>query len=363
MTDFQSEFVFGLQGKRYQDFITDIAMPEISKVLGTNDYEVVGFDGHLSFKDFENKKNSIASHIYMNFLKDIIKDEETGKVSFTKKVCVTLDERLCNDNCPNTGRRIAKIKLANVDLAYFIYFNVKEFFDFVYDSYSNPFQHEITPIISSTNIPKIDKDNADFNDVLSISKTEKNIISDNDKNEKSIYKSFSELAVLRKDKLDDNQIEGLNNQNDNEFKEITGYIHNHNFEREFSFIRISSDSDEGYPISNRDFPDLKVLKIGTPIVLILEKDSFSNEFNIVDFKPCSYDDLDFVERFKGTLKRISDKRYAIIKNDYTSVFVPPYLAKNFDEEKIYNVECVAVESFDRKKGQMGWEALDVEVCN
>ena len=68
MTDFQSEFVFGLQGKRYQDFITDIAMPEISKVLGTNDYEVVGFDGHLSFKDFENKKNSIASHIYMIFL-------------------------------------------------------------------------------------------------------------------------------------------------------------------------------------------------------------------------------------------------------------------------------------------------------
>ena len=176
MTDFQSEFVFGLQGKRYQDFITDIAMPEISKVLGTNDYEVVGFDGHLSFKDFENKKNSIASHIYMIFLKDIIKNEETGKVSFTKKVCVTLDERLCNDNCPNTGRRIAKIKLANVDLAYFIYFNVKEFFDFVYDSYSNPFQHEITPIISRTNIPKIDKDNVDFNDVLSISKTEKNII-------------------------------------------------------------------------------------------------------------------------------------------------------------------------------------------
>lgn len=74
-------------------------------------------------------------------------------------------------------------------------------------SYSNPFQHEITPIISRTNIPKIDKDNVDFNDVLSISKTEKNIISDSDKNEESIYKSFSELAFLRKDKLDDNQIE------------------------------------------------------------------------------------------------------------------------------------------------------------
>ena len=357
MTDFQSEFVFGLQGKRYQDFITDVAMPEIVKVLGTNEYEVVGFDGHLSFTDFENKKNSIASHIYMIFLKDIIKNEETGKVSFTKKVCVTLDERLCNDNCPNTGRRIAKIKLANVDLAYFIYFNVKEFFDFVYDSYSNPFQHEITPIISRTNIPKIDKDNVDFNDVLSISKTEKNIISDSDKNEKSIYKSFSELAFLRKDKLDDNQIEGLNNQNDNEFKEITGYIHNHNYGREFSFIRVSSDDEEGYRVWHIDFPDIKELREGTPVALILEKSSFNNELTVVDFKPCCYEDLNFVKRFKGTLKKISIS-YAIIKSESVSIIVPYYLIQNLDEDKIYDVECVAIESYDRKKEQMGWQALE-----
>ena len=54
MTDFQSEFVFGLHGKRYQDFITGVAKPEIEKVLGTSDYEIIGFEGHLSFKDFEN---------------------------------------------------------------------------------------------------------------------------------------------------------------------------------------------------------------------------------------------------------------------------------------------------------------------
>ena len=47
MTDFQSEFVFGLQGKRYQDFITGVAKPEIEKVLGTSDYEIIGFEGHF----------------------------------------------------------------------------------------------------------------------------------------------------------------------------------------------------------------------------------------------------------------------------------------------------------------------------
>ena len=29
-----------------------------------------------------------------------------------------------------------------------------------------------------------------------------------------------------------------------------------------------------------------------------------------------------------------------------------------DEDKIYDVECVAIESYDRKKEQMGWQALE-----
>ena len=31
---------------------------------------------------------------------------------------------------------------------------------------------------------------------------------------------------------------------------------------------------------------------------------------------------------------------------------------NLDEDKIYDVECVAIESYDRKKEQMGWQALE-----
>lgn len=358
--EFQSQYVFGLQGKQYQEFLESVAKPIIEKVIGRDEYEIIPFNHHLSYKDFQNNKVSIFPNFYTSYLTDIIKTN--NKVSFKTKVCICLDERLCIDICPNTGEKITTIKLAGVDLAYFIYFDIKEFFDFVYEenisSKSEVLHSNADPVLIEKSYNHKNSKN-----VKEILQTYNGKNSSSVVNVKTVLKSFSELSSLRSDRANTNEIDESNSIGKIEFKEITGYIHNHNFEREFSFIRVSSDSDEGYPISNRDFPDIKGLRIGTPITLILEKDSYSNGFNIVDFKPCSYDDLDFVEKFEGTLKRISDKGYAIIKNEITSVFVPPHLAQNFDEDKIYNVECVAIESFDRKKGQMGWEALDVKVCN
>lgn len=141
MTDFQSEFVFGLQGKHYQNFVDNIARPIIREIIGTDDYEFINFEHHLSHQDFANTKNSIVSHIYNQFLKDIKRDKETGEVSFKKKVCISLDDRLCTEICPNTGRKITAIKLANIELAYFIYFDIKEFFNFVYSNIAyNPIE-------------------------------------------------------------------------------------------------------------------------------------------------------------------------------------------------------------------------------
>lgn len=131
--NFQSEFVFGLQGKRYEEFVDIVAKPIIEKIVGTNDYKIIGFDKHLSDMDFDNekRKESIFPEFYLNFLGDIAKDD--NGVFFKKKICITLDERLCNDICPNTSRKITYIKIAGVELVYFIYFDVKEFFDFVYN--------------------------------------------------------------------------------------------------------------------------------------------------------------------------------------------------------------------------------------
>ena len=125
---FQSNFVFGLQGNLYQEFIDRVAKPIIQQIIGTDDYEIVPQTYHLSFKDFDKKSrvNSIFPEFYYNFLGDIVK--KNNQVSFKTKVCISFDERLCNDICPNTGRKIAIIRVAGIELVYFILFNIKEFF-------------------------------------------------------------------------------------------------------------------------------------------------------------------------------------------------------------------------------------------
>lgn len=200
MTDFQSDFVFGLYGRRYQNFIDIVARPIIKNIIGVDDYELINFEHHLSSQDFANTKNSIVSHLYNQFLNDIRKDEKTGKIIFKKKVCISLDSRLCAEICPNTGRKISAIKLGDVELAYFIYFDIREFFDFVYDQKLN----------------------------------------------------------IENDVLHENVIK-------------MGYIHNHN--EKISFIRISIEGDEGFPVPHSIFPEICNFKIGTPIKAVCQIDS------------------------------------------------------------------------------------------
>lgn len=289
MTDFQSDFVFGLYGRRYQNFIDIVARPIIKNIIGVDDYELINFEHHLSSQDFANTKNSIVSHLYNQFLNDIRKDEKTGKIIFKKKVCISLDSRLCAEICPNTGRKISAIKLGDVELAYFIYFDIREFFDFVYDQKLN----------------------------------------------------------IENDVLHENVIK-------------MGYIHNHN--EKISFIRISIEGDEGFPVPHGIFPEICNFKIGTPIKAVCQIDSGGKVRKTLSIEVCSERELgiDF-EIFNGFLERKSGNSFAFIKNDGNSIYVPSSLAKNFLEDKYYEVECLAVESYDKKKNQKGWEAVEVKV--
>lgn len=54
---FQSDFIFGLQGNKYQEFIDSVAHPIIEKIIGINDYEIISFNKHLSFMDFNKNKS------------------------------------------------------------------------------------------------------------------------------------------------------------------------------------------------------------------------------------------------------------------------------------------------------------------
>lgn len=141
-------------------------------------------------------------------------------------------------------------------------------------------------------------------------------------------------------------------------EERIGYIHNHN--ERISFIRESIEGDEGFPIPHSIFPEISYYKLGTPIKAICEVDSNSKVLKTISFTVCDEKELgiDF-EIFDGELERKLGNPFAFIKNEGNSIYVPKSLAKDFEENKIYKVECLAVESYDRNKNQKSWEAIEI----
>lgn len=276
---FKSDFVFGLQGNKHQEFIEQIAKPIINEIVESTIYDIIQYDKHLSVKDFENIQNSIVSDLYINFLYDIVKSD--NQVFFKPKVCISFDERLCQDTCPNTGRKIATIKVAGVNLAYFILFDVKEFFDFIYNN-------------------QLDKNN-----------------------KKSIYRensSFKEQMIVKK-----------------------GYIHNTNQEREFSFARISGD--DGIPLYHNRYEILTSLKVGDFVDLVFsssEKDSrFPNQVLLSD----NQNEIENVaKRFQGilTYPKYTKKNFAFINTEEgVEIYVRPSLAEDYYPYEETLVECIA----------------------
>lgn len=332
--NFKSNFVFGLQGKQCLNFIEQIAKPEIQKIIGTNDYEIISFENHLSFQDFK-ETDDIVSHIYTAFLSDIKK--ENGKVSFKKKVCITLDERLCADICPNTGRKITSIKLGGVELAYFIYFDIKEFFDFVYGKNCKK-----SETIEQFNDNKF-KDS--INKYNGSKKT----------NEFIEVGSLRELGdLLQLSNSSNNQENSINNHH---IETKIGYMHNHN--DGYSYIRTSVNRKEIFRVPHRAFPEVKDMAIGTVIKAECGIDEHNQVRKIYSYHQCSEKELNFsFEEFEGKLEREIGNNFAFVKNYGTSIYVPPSWAKYFNEGQVYNVQCLAVESLD-KNGNLGWEALEV----
>lgn len=338
--NFQSNFVFGLQGNLYQDFLNQVACPIIQNIIGTDDYEVIDFDKHLSLSDFDKnkRKDSIFPEFYLNFLGDIIKD--SNSVSFKKKVCITLDERLCRDICPNTERKITAIKLGGVELAYFIYFNIKEFFDFVYGDEIQKYQPLKNKNIIHQNYTKL-KNESFGNKIEDIEQVD----------EQNSNPSILDKSIIPK------LFSGKKNDDNLDIVEKIGYIHSH--KDFFSFVRTSTKRNDTFRLPHKIFPESQELSIGTVIKAKCEIDEFGKIKKVKSYELRSEKELDLAfEEFEGTLKRDIGKNFAFIKNYGTSIYVPPRLAQYFNENQVYNTQCLAVESLD-KNGNLGWEALEV----
>ena len=341
MANFQSNFVFGLQGNLFQDFLSQVAHPIIQDIIGTDDYEIIDFDKHLSSLDFDQskRKESIFPEFYLNFLGDIIK--ENNAVSFKKKVCITLDEILCTDTCQNTGRKITTIKLAGVALAYFIYFDIKEFFAFVYNNKSQKHQSQ-----KDTNI-RFENDIEFKNDYKTDNQIE-NTQQVNKQNLNVLDESIIPKLFARNKKNDTNL--------DIDIVEKIGYIHNINNERGFSFIHDSKDGNTGFPIYHSDFPEIKNYPIGTAIRAF--GNLYNDKFYVDNYEVIDVDELPFdLMRLNGTLKLYENSTFAIIRTGIGGVYVSLDLIKGYAPNIIHQVECIAIEAYDHKRQEKGWKAI------
>lgn len=350
MANFQSDFVLGLQGKLYQDFLDNIAHPIIRNILKTDDYQIIDFDKHVSYLDFDKskRKNSIFPEFYLNFLNDIQKDKEFGKVSFKKKVCITLDEKLCNKTCLNTGRKITTIKIGGVDLAYFIYFDITEFFDFVY---GNEIQKRHSQ--KDENI-KPENDSKSNNELLD-DKVE-NIEKFDDS--KSTALVLDESIIPKLFSGNKNNESNLNNANYDYIEKI-GYIHR----KEIGYSRVMESLDEKSNFiipHSKEFPEMKYLPIGTAIKVLGKFDS-DGKFFVDIYEEIEIDELPFqVMKLSGTLLTRENSNFAIIRTGVGDVYAKFDLIKNFEPNIIHQVKCVAVEAYNSKKQENGWRAVWVE---
>lgn len=304
---YKSDFSLGIVANRYQEFIDNVVIPIVEEFISKREddinFEILPQEKHISFVDFQNKDNNIFESFYLDFLNDIKKEED--KIVFRKKICISFDERLCNELCDITNRRFSIIKIGGVSLVYFIYFDIKEFFDYIYN-----------------NIDLKHRENYDSQEYK---------------------KSFTKLKKPN-----------LTN--------ILGYIHNINLEKELSFVRTSSiNPEEGIVLCHRKFDSAYRLKVGTPIKMSV--DSLEKGRNmLISYEECSIEDLYDVginmKEFVGDFF-VGEQHFSIMTSiTGERIYLPNNLISQL-EKKEYVKRCLAVESYDTRQEKMGWLALDL----
>ena len=305
--DFISEYVIDVKGRLFEKFKHEYVQKKKKKFLRDKNTQIENFEiiepkFHISYEDFSTYRESLMSDIYLGYFNNIKK--QSNNVILDKKICISFDERLCSQYCAVSDRKFTTINLGGEDIVYFVFFEIKEVFDFIYAHTGQNTNH-----------------------------------------------SFS-----------DNNAQNINEENKLNLYTVekVGYIHNHN--ERLSFIRVSIEGDEGFPIPHSIYPEISHYKVGTPIKAVCEVDLNGKVLKTVSFSVCGEKELgiDF-EVFEGELERRLGNAFAFIKNEGNSIYVPKSLARDFEENRIYKVECLAVESYDKNKNQRGWEAVEINI--
>ncbi len=110
-----------------------------------------------------------------------------------------------------------------------------------------------------------------------------------------------------------------------------------------------------------DFPDVVDYPIGTIIKACGYFNSDGDRFFVDSYEVGKSEDLPFeLLHLEGTLRCHDTKNYAIIRTNVGGVIVNSDLSSKYSKNKIYDVRCIAIQSYDKRRETMGWKAIYVE---
>lgn len=288
----------------FKPIVSDFLHYQIGSIEG---FKILDAEAYISSYDFKNPQKASMEHIYLSFLDRINRIKNSLDIPIS--IFITFDKRQCSDYCSNSERHFSSIKVGGVSKVYYILFTTDELFDFLY----------------SKEIGHVEEDSMVCCD--SVSKNDSN-----------------------KDQPETDRVVS-------ESKCIKGYLDNHNLIKELSFISVSDE--DGYPIYHRDFPDILDVEVGS--VLELEISNAYTLGKVIGYKSLDLQEIEgVIQSFTGILSKRNSVGFITTNiEDMSPIFVPPRLAKNFDDSKFIKVICLARNKKPLEANQYKWSALRV----
>lgn len=307
-SNFSLDLSYNLNSIAMEDLFKPIIRKFLYHQIGSIvKFEVLDADVYISSYDFKNPKTLSMENIYLSFLNGINRIEDSLDVPVS--VFITFDKRQCSNYCSKSDRYFSSIKVGGISKVFYILFTTDEIFNFLY----------------STEIGYTEEDSPDCYDS----------VSRNDSNKDQLQ---ADKVVL-------------------ENKYIKGYLDNHNLIKGLSFVSVSDE--DGYPVYHKDFPDIVDIDVGT--VLELEVNNAYTLGKVISYEQSDATEIEgVIQSFTGTLSKVNSVGFITTSTEGMSpIFVPPKLAKNFDDSKFIKVICLARNKKPLESNQYKWSALRV----
>lgn len=307
-SNFSLDLSYNLNSIAMEDLFKPIIRKFLYHQIGSIvKFEVLDADVYISSYDFKNPKTLSMENIYLSFLNGINRIEDSLDVPVS--VFITFDKRQCSNYCSKSDRYFSSIKVGGISKVFYILFTTDEIFNFLY----------------STEIGYTEEDSPDCYDS----------VSRNDSNKDQLQ---ADKVVL-------------------ENKYIKGYLDNHNLIKGLSFVSVSDE--DGYPMYHKDFPDIVDIDVGT--VLELEVNNAYTLGKVISYEQSDATEIEgVIQSFTGTLSKVNSVGFITTSTEgMPPIFVPPKLAKNFDDSKFIKVICLARNKKPLESNQYKWSALRV----